>query len=211
MAFQSSIWADQTVISLEALNKSPGLILTGTKPIQTIYLAKPLNWTLKGLSVRLRVQASPVLLGNSSLTADINGVPLSSRKLSSVDTTNTPWEIRIPSSLLGQKLIALNIRGYLRVDDRRCQDITDPAIWVNIAGQSEITYDYDITPMPISWKKFPAPFIDKNNLWPDTLSLYVSEQANIAELRPYLNLGIVNPIGFSLRCIIQRMSGGNKE
>lgn len=182
------VLAEQAVISLEALNKSPSITLSAAAPSQTIYLTKPLHWTLNQVNVRLHVQASPVVLGNSSLTADINGVPIASRRLSSEDALKTPWEIRIPANALGEKLIALNIRAYLKVDDNRCQDSADPAIWVNILGQSEIVYDYRATPAPVNWTQFPQPFIDKNNLWSDKISLYVGEQTSMTEFTPYLNL-----------------------
>lgn len=179
----------QQTFTLKQISKIEQATLIGKNPSYTLYLPIHPQWRIEGLHLNLNIRFSPILLSSSTLTVLIDNTPIDSIYLKSPDNVINHWEIKIPSHLIKEKdnVLAIHIVGYLKISEDICDDIENKANWVNIEGNSTVTYIYgDNTKQNLA--NFPYPFIQKSSPGTDFITLVLPNDINALNFSPYFKM-----------------------
>ena len=181
----SSTPADEASTSTYTLADLTGIgdiVLNGTSPSYSFYIPVPSEWQLTGMVMRLNLTHSELLRSSSTLTLQINNVPVSSLQLGSSNTGPYEWDVTIPAEYISGDVIAVSLVGFMRVTNNVCDDIENSANWIRIASQSAVDFLYTSLPLKLSLDQYPYPLIRTQSLTADTVSLIVPDDATGEEM-----------------------------
>ncbi len=174
--------------TLDQITGSGDIVFKGFGPAAIVYASIPKEWQLTGLTMNFAVTHSQVIRDDSTLTAKVNGTPVSSLGLTADNINATVWEVIVPPELLVGDLLTIELSAYLRVSDDVCADIENVAAWASIASTSTFSYSFDRQPFTPELSAFPYPFIRARSLEPDAAVMVLPSGATGTELIPALYL-----------------------
>lgn len=95
----------------------------------------------------------------SSITVELNGVPVESFFIDKLDSSEHIKRIFLSKSAVNQGFNEIKIRSYHRITDLICEDDTNPANWTTIFGKSFLHLEYDDVQSELSLRTFPFPYL----------------------------------------------------
>lgn len=171
--------------TLNQLSKVDTAVLEGNRPSYTFYIPIPDQWQVNSIDLNLVIEFSPLLLNSSSLTLMVGDTPLDSIKLDSSKEQPFLWKITIPKAYITKEMTTVRVIGYMKLSEEVCQDIENQANWVNLSGNSSITYNYLNKQAGWSLMEFPYPFIHKDAPFIDKVSFYLPVKIGVDDFAPY--------------------------
>lgn len=172
--------------TLNQLSKIDTAVLEGHRPSYTFYIPVPDQWQANSIDLSLVIEFSPLLLNSSSLTLMVGDTPLDSIKLDSSKEQPLLWKITIPKAYITKKMTTVRLVGYMKLSEDVCQDIENQGNWINLSGNSSITYNYINKQSGWSLMEFPYPFIHKDAPFIDKVSFYLPSKIGVADFAPYV-------------------------
>jgi hypothetical protein len=160
------------------------IVLRGYHPSETIYLPLPKLWNIRSIKLHLVLIHSPLLRSTSTITAEIAGIPVSTMVLNHPGNDAFSWDITIPPNKIKGDVIAVSLMGYLRVTDDVCADWDNPGNWVRILKESHIEYNFDERDYTANLSRFPFPFVQKQSLSPDVITLLLPSSLSLKTFSP---------------------------
>ncbi len=137
---------------------APGIVLRGASASREISFTVPRDPPLRRARVVLHYLHSRAIAARSSLTASVNGVPLSTIPLNDGNADRGLLEAAIPPALLGEyNRLGLAASQH---SGAPCEDPFEPSLWTAVLADSEIVFDFG-TPLAVpQLKDFPRPLVD---------------------------------------------------
>lgn len=176
---------------LNQISPDNNITLTGINPSSTFYLPKPDDWKIDFIELELIIKPSPLLLENSSLTIMVQNTPISSIQLKKAQR-KTHWRIKIPVNESMEKVIPVQLIGYMMISDDVCQDLENRANWVIVSDQSLVTYRYSPLPIKTGLSNVIQMLANNNHPSANEISLIIPEKDDPQSIAP--GLIIVNRI-----------------
>jgi hypothetical protein len=169
------------------------IVLSGSSPSYNFYVPIPAEWKISGMRLHLNISHSEVLRANSTLTLQINHMPIESLPLTSNNNGPYPWDVSVPPEMLKGENIIVGLIGFMRVSDLVCDDIENAANWTRIASQSTVDFSYDSAPLSLNLNQFPYPFIRPRSLTADQVAVITPDNATSEEMSAVFD--VANSLG----------------
>jgi hypothetical protein len=177
--------SDETQTAAFALADLTGIgdiVLSGSSPSYSFFIPVPVEWKLTSVVMHLSLTHSKVLRSNSTITLQINNVPVESLQLISDNIGPYEWDVNVPSEYLNGDVIFVSLIGFMRVSDNVCDDIENAANWTRIASQSTVLFSYEPLPLSLSLNQFPYPFVRTRSLTADKVLVIIPDDATGEEM-----------------------------
>jgi len=119
----------------------------------------------EGSYLSLAFDHSPLVrAGDSTITVEINDVPVSSLLLDGDNAKRSVWNVALPKDRLRQDINHVILKYYMRLRDGECIWDDDTALYSTVYGDSYIHYEYlvprkFISLPPPDLSRFPEPFL----------------------------------------------------
>lgn len=131
---------------------------------------RPRRWNLKRLTGVIRFTHSPVLLPSSVLVVQVNGETYATVNLDKSNVNGGEVRFSVPvERLFDYNTLRIIVNQRM---DTECEDPYDPALWTQIAPDSQLTFEFQDDPKPtiLDFGRFPLPFFDELDIQPTELS-----------------------------------------
>ncbi|SHJ97037.1 cellulose biosynthesis cyclic di-GMP-binding regulatory protein BcsB [Tepidibacter formicigenes] len=119
---------------------------------------------------------------NSTLTIEINNMPIYSVCLYDKDTNKERIKIPIPLDKINEGYNEVKIKCYHRITDEPCADIINPGNWIVIHKDSYVHIEFVEKQDSVSLIDYPYPYLKKNKNKPVNNVIIVSDDYRNYEL-----------------------------
>lgn len=171
----------------------PQTTMQGIFANKELFFYIPAYWDTKYVYVELQYDASELIQsGESSLTFQINGMPMCSYRIAYADGNSQTCYVSIPLEQVKEGYNSLMISAYARLYGENsgggCADDFTNANWLSIADTSYIRCGYDVIEPENKISFYPYPFMSTTDDTGRGLTIAVSDQATSGELEAGMNL-----------------------
>jgi hypothetical protein len=174
--------ASTTTYLLSTITNASEIVLNGSSPSYTFYIPVSQQWQLTGMDLHLQVSHSDVLRESSTLTVQVNNIPVESVQLTDANAGGSQWDVTVPTELLTGDSIRVSLVGFMRISDIICDDIENTANWVRISGESSVDFSYNTQPIDFSLDQLPYPLIQSRSLEKDQVAIVTPADATGEEM-----------------------------
>ena len=105
--------ASTTTYLLSTITNASEIVLNGSSPSYTFYIPVSQQWQLTGMDLHLQVSHSDVLRENSTLTVQVNNIPVESVQLTDANAGGSQWDVTVPTELLTGDSIRVSLVGFM--------------------------------------------------------------------------------------------------
>jgi len=144
----------------------------------------PENWDLSGNNyLFLVLSSSPLLISpDSTITVYLNDVPIQTTLLPGLNSDRDTLKVTIPLDMVWRGFNELRFRFYLRVIDKECRDVDNPAAWATIHKESALHLEYKVPTGKYDLADYPFPFILEGKNQVRSAVFVVPENPTAAEI-----------------------------
>lgn len=144
----------------------------------------PDNWDLSGDNyLFLVLSSSPMLISpDSTITVYLNDVPIKTTLLPSLNPERDILKVNIPLDKISRGYNELRLRFYLRVIDKECRDVDNPAAWATVHKESALHLEYRVPTGKYDLSDYPFPFILEGKEQIRSAVFVVPEKPTAAEI-----------------------------
>ena len=146
-------------------------------------LGKNINYNNLKMKINFKT-SNNIDFSKSEVTAYVNGIPVSSKKIVSINSNNNTLEFFVPPRLLVNGTVNLRIEFYVMSNIIGCDDSLDDSTWVLVTNDSDLQVagtrkvDYDLG-------AYPGPFIENYQL--SNFGFVIPNDLDVEELTYLIN------------------------
>jgi hypothetical protein len=184
----------QKAFTLKSISGTDGALLTGANAMRVFYLPVPPAWKLDNITLQLYIYSSSLLGTPSTLTALVNGNPISTERLDQHFNFNNTWNITIPADLITGSIVNLTINNMLDDFGNNCYNLSSPKFWVFIAGKSIINYNYKVEDYKPDLTQYPFPFVTNPSIEKDSVVVVLPDDPSLEDFTAafYVTNSLIN-------------------
>lgn len=179
---QTSSLTTTTSVTLQNLTAQNGFVLKGIESEKEFYLPIVSAWNVNNISLHLLVSHNDSTSKHVTVTAVINGYPISSLNLVNGNASIVNWDISIPKQYIKGALLTVVFKRNTDIEGISCISASDTGSWVAFAPDSTISYQYTYKEYVPNLSLFPLPFINQSSITKDNVVIVLPEQFDKNEL-----------------------------
>lgn len=120
----------------------------------------------------------------SSITIEVNSVPIDSFFIDKLKETENFRKINIPKENLKVGFNEIKIKTYHRITDRICEDDMNPANWITVLSKSYVHLEYKDNDKNVNISRYPFPYVKEYKDRPiDFKFLSYDEKPSLNEIK----------------------------
>lgn len=124
----------------------------------------------------------------SSITVELNGVPIESFFVDQLDEGEHFQRIALPKAVIQEGFNELKIKTYHRITDLICEDDTNPANWVTVFGKSYLHLEYEDQQTQLDLRSYPFPYLKTYEDQPIKFNFLVDTHPSVDVIRTIMTI-----------------------